>query len=153
MTVYLRDKKLEYFVISYHNPENADFYCRTIEDLDPKDGSKVFAKVINAETEYKLSDFYLTFDVFLTMTDAAIQKVLREVDSQELAKALKAANKELQDKIFGNMSKREALMLQEDMEYMGPVRYKDVRVAQEKILDIVKKLEADGEIVFEGETA
>ncbi len=150
MTVYLRDNKLERFAISHHNPENADFYCRTINDLDTKDGLTVLAKVINADTEYKLSDFTkLPFNVFLKMTNAAIQKVLREVDSQELAKALKAVDKKVQDKIFENMSKRVASMLQEDMEYMGPVRLKDVEEAQEKILNIVKELAAVGEIVIE----
>jgi flagellar motor switch protein FliG len=81
------------------------------------------------------------------LDDRAIQKVLREVDSQELAKALKSVDTEVQDKIFRNMSKRAAGMLKEDMEYMGPVRLKDVEEAQQKIVSIIRHLEDTGEIV------
>jgi flagellar motor switch protein FliG len=69
------------------------------------------------------------------------------VDSQELAKALKSVDSEVQDKIFKNMSKRAASMLKEDMEYMGPVRLKDVEEAQQKIVSIIRHLEDTGEIV------
>jgi flagellar motor switch protein FliG len=72
---------------------------------------------------------------------------MREVDSQELAKALKSVDTEVQDKIFKNMSKRAATMLKEDMEYMGPVRLKDVEEAQQKIVSIIRHLEDTGEIV------
>jgi flagellar motor switch protein FliG len=72
---------------------------------------------------------------------------MREVDSQELAKALKSVDSEVQDKIFKNMSKRAASMLKEDMEYMGPVRLKDVEEAQQKIVSIIRHLEDTGEIV------
>ncbi|MDR2500619.1 MAG: flagellar motor switch protein FliG [Treponema sp.] len=81
------------------------------------------------------------------LDDKAIQKVMREVDSQELAKALKSVDTEVQDKIFRNMSKRAAGMLKEDMEYMGPVRLKDVEEAQQKIVSIIRHLEDTGEIV------
>jgi flagellar motor switch protein FliG len=81
------------------------------------------------------------------LDDRAIQKVMREVDSQELAKALKSVDTEVQDKIFRNMSKRAAGMLKEDMEYMGPVRLKDVEEAQQKIVSIIRHLEDTGEIV------
>jgi flagellar motor switch protein FliG len=72
---------------------------------------------------------------------------MREVDSQELAKALKSVDTEVQDKIFRNMSKRAAGMLKEDMEYMGPIRLKDVEEAQQKIVSIIRHLEDTGEIV------
>jgi len=72
---------------------------------------------------------------------------MREVDSQELAKALKSVDSEVQDKIFKNMSKRAASMLKEDMEYMGPVRLKDVEESQQKIVSIIRHLEDTGEIV------
>jgi flagellar motor switch protein FliG len=73
---------------------------------------------------------------------------MREVDSQELAKALKSVDSEVQDKIFKNMSKRAATMLKEDMEYMGPVRLKDVEEAQQKVVSIIRHLEDNGEIVI-----
>jgi len=87
------------------------------------------------------------FEDIVMLDDKAIQKVMREVDSQELAKALKSVDSEVQDKIFKNMSKRAASMLKEDMEYMGPVRLKDVEEAQQKIVSIIRHLEDTGEIV------
>jgi flagellar motor switch protein FliG len=88
------------------------------------------------------------FEDIVMLDDRAIQKVLREVDSQELAKALKSVDTEVQDKIFRNMSKRAAGMLKEDMEYMGPVRLKDVEESQQKIVSIIRHLEDTGEIVI-----
>jgi flagellar motor switch protein FliG len=88
------------------------------------------------------------FEDIVMLDDRAIQKVLREVDTQELAKALKSVDTEVQDKIFRNMSKRAAGMLKEDMEYMGPVRLKDVEEAQQKIVSIIRHLEDTGEIVI-----
>jgi flagellar motor switch protein FliG len=87
------------------------------------------------------------FEDIVMLDDRAIQKVLREVDTAELAKALKAVDSEVQDKIFRNMSKRAATLLKEDMEYMGPIRLKDVEEAQQKIVSIIRKLEEQGEIV------
>ncbi|MDR3193076.1 MAG: flagellar motor switch protein FliG [Treponema sp.] len=87
------------------------------------------------------------FEDIVTLDDRAIQKVLREVDSQELSKALKSVDTEVQDKIFRNMSKRAAQMLKEDMEYMGPIRLKDVEESQQKIVSIIRHLEDTGEIV------
>ena len=87
------------------------------------------------------------FEDIVLLDDKAIQKVLRELDNQDLAKALKAVDTEVQEKIFRNMSKRAAALLREDMEFMGPIRLKDVEEAQQKIVNIIRKLEEDGEIV------
>ena len=88
------------------------------------------------------------FEDIVMLDNRAIQKVLRDVDQQELAKALKSVDTEVQDKIFGNMSKRAASMLKEDMEFMGPVRLKDVEEAQQKIVSIIRRLEDSGDIVI-----
>ncbi len=87
------------------------------------------------------------FEDIVMLDDRAIQKVLREVDVTEMAKALKSVDTEVQDKIFRNMSKRAATLLKEDMEYMGPIRMKDVEESQQKIVSIIRKLEEQGEIV------
>jgi flagellar motor switch protein FliG len=87
------------------------------------------------------------FEDIVLLDDRAIQKVLREVDTAELAKALKAVDSEVQDKIYRNMSKRASTLLKEDMEYMGPIRLKDVEEAQQRIVSIIRKLEEQGEIV------
>lgn len=88
------------------------------------------------------------FEDIVMLDDKAIQKVLREVDTQELAKALKGVDAEVQDKIYRNMSKRAASLLKEDMEFMGPTRRKDVEEAQQKIVAIIRKLEEQGEVVI-----
>jgi len=88
------------------------------------------------------------FEDIVMLDDRSIQKVLREVDSGELAKALKSVDEEVQDKVFRNMSKRAAGMLKEDMEFMGPIRVKDVEEAQQKIVSIIRKLEEAGEIII-----
>ncbi len=88
------------------------------------------------------------FEDILSLDNRAIQTVLREVDNNELALALKNTNEEVQKIIFDNLSSRLASMIQEDMEYMGPVRLKDVEDAQQKIVNIIRKLEDSGEIVI-----
>ena len=87
------------------------------------------------------------FEDILTLDDRSIQRVLREVDNNELAIALKNANEDVQNAIFNNLSKRLAVMIREDMDFMGPVRMKDVEEAQQKIVNIIRKLEEAGEIV------
>ena len=89
-----------------------------------------------------------SFDMIADMSDRDVQKLLREIDTDELAKALKAADDNVQNKIFLNMSQRAAAVLNEDMEFMGPVRKADVLEAQRHIIDILKRLEQDGDIVL-----
>ena len=88
------------------------------------------------------------FEDILLLEDRAIQRVLREVDNNDLAVSLKSANEQVQTAIFNNLSKRLAVMIKEDMEFMGPVRMKDVEEAQQKIVNIIRKLEDAGEIVI-----
>lgn len=88
------------------------------------------------------------FEDILLLEDRAIQRVLREVDNNDLAIALKSANEQVQTAIFNNLSKRLAVMIKEDMDFMGPVRMKDVEEAQQKIVNIIRKLEDAGEIVI-----
>ena len=88
------------------------------------------------------------FEDILSLDDKSIQRVLREVDNNELAVALKSANEEVQNVIFNNLSKRLATMIREDMDFMGPVRLKDVEEAQQKIVNIIRKLEDSGEIII-----
>jgi flagellar motor switch protein FliG len=90
------------------------------------------------------------FEDVRLVDDKGIQAVLREVDNAELALALKTASTELQNKIFGNMSERAAALVKEDMQFMGPVRVSDVEAAQQRIVDIVRRLEESGEIIIAG---
>ncbi len=88
------------------------------------------------------------FEDILMLDDRSIQRVLREVENGELAVALKNANEDVQNAIFNNMSTRLADMIREDMEYMGPVRLKDVEEAQQKIVNVIRRLEDSAEIVI-----
>ena len=88
------------------------------------------------------------FEDILLLDDRAIQRVLRDVDNNDLAISLKSTNEQVQNAIFNNLSKRLAVMIKEDMEFMGPVRMKDVEEAQQKIVNIIRKLEDAGEIVI-----
>ena len=74
--------------------------------------------------------------------------MLPDVDNNDLAVALKGANEQVQNAIFNNLSKRLVVMIKEDMEFMGPVRMKDVEEAQQKIVNIIRKLEDSGEIII-----
>lgn len=88
------------------------------------------------------------FEDILLLDDRTVQRVLRDVDNNDLTIALKSANEEVRNLIFNNLSKRLATMIQEDMEFMGPVRMKDVEEAQQKIVNVIRKLEDAGEIVI-----
>ncbi len=88
------------------------------------------------------------FEDIMLLDDRAIQRVLRDVDNNDLAVALKSANEDVQSTIFKNLSKRLASMIKEDMEFMGPIRMKDVEEAQQKIVGVIRKLEDSGEIVI-----
>ena len=88
------------------------------------------------------------FEDILSLDDRSVQRVLREVDNNELAVALKGSNEDVQNLIFSNLSKRLATMIKEDMEFMGPVRMKDVDEAQQKIVNIIRKLEDSAEIII-----
>ncbi|HNV45963.1 MAG TPA: FliG C-terminal domain-containing protein, partial [Spirochaetota bacterium] len=90
----------------------------------------------------------IEFEKICEMLDRHIQKVLREVDTQDLAIALKGTSAELQGAIFRNMSPRASSLLREDMDFMGPVRREDVESRQEKILNIVIKLAECGDIII-----
>lgn len=88
------------------------------------------------------------FEDILQLDNRSIQRFLREVDNNELALALKGATEEVQTVIYNNMSKRLSEMIKEDIEFMGPVRLKDVEEAQQKIVNIIRKLEDAGEIII-----
>ncbi len=90
------------------------------------------------------------FEDIIRLDDRGIQAMLKEVQNDELALALKTASEDLKQKIFSNMSERAATLIKEEMEFMGPVRVSDVEAAQQKIVEIVRKLEESGEIVIPG---
>ncbi len=87
------------------------------------------------------------FEDIIYLDDRSIQIVVRQIDNRELAMALKVASDQVKDRIFKNITKRMAEMLKEEMDYMGPVRMRDVEDAQQKIVNVIRKLEDAGEII------
>ncbi|MCT1903748.1 flagellar motor switch protein FliG [Oceanobacillus sojae] len=88
------------------------------------------------------------FEDIVTLDNRAIQRVIREVDNDDLRLALKVASNEVKDIVFNNMSERMVTTFKEEMEYMGPVRLKDVEEAQTRIVNVIRGLEEKGEIVI-----
>jgi flagellar motor switch protein FliG len=149
IAVSLFDKHKTDSYFDKYDETNARTYCDTINKLTLKGESWVFARIISENAPCFLNSLFpLKFDMILELDNMAIQKVLREVDSQELVKALKGEKEPVKEKIFSNMSERAAQMLKDDMEYMGPIGINDVMESQEKILAIIFHLGDCGEIVI-----
>ena len=115
------------------------------------------AKVILESIEQKnpqlageIKRLMFLFEDLLFVDDKGIQRILREVDKKDLAMSMKVSEDKLKQKIFSNMSERAQELLKEELQYMGPVRLKDVEMAQTRIVEIVKQLEDQGEIVVAG---
>ncbi|MCF7800578.1 MAG: flagellar motor switch protein FliG [Candidatus Marinimicrobia bacterium] len=96
----------------------------------------------------EITGLMFLFEDIVTLSDNAIQMILKDIDSKTLALALKATGEELREKVYQNMSERAAEMLKDELQYLGPVRVRDVEDAQKKILDVVHDLEDSGEIVL-----
>lgn len=88
------------------------------------------------------------FEDVVILDDRSIQRVLREVDMKDLALALKGSSEEVADLIYRNMSSRASQMLKEDIDFLGPVRLRDVEETQQKIVSIIRRLEESGEIII-----
>jgi flagellar motor switch protein FliG len=104
----------------------------------------------NPELVEEIRRLMFVFEDILQVNDKGIQSVLKEVANEELALALKTASDDLREKIFRNMSERAAQLIKEEMEFMGPVRVSDVESSQQKIVDIVRRLEDAGELIISG---
>jgi len=123
-------------------------YCANINDLELKDDNWIYATKIeeNQKINFKKPGSCTDFDMLSILDDRSIQKVIREVDWNILAQALKSAEKKTFKAILRNMSKRAARMLIEEMEYMCVIRLEDVKKARMMIVSIMRHLEDIGEI-------
>jgi flagellar motor switch protein FliG len=100
------------------------------------------------ELAEKVKESMFVFEDIITINDVEIQRILREVDNRELCMALKGTSEEVIETISRNLSKRAALTLKEDMEFLGPVRLVDVEKAQQKIVALIRRLDEAGEITI-----
>jgi len=105
-------------------------------------------EIEDAELAEEIRKRMFVFEDIINLDSASIQRFIREIDNNDLAVALKGATDEVAEVIYGNMSKRMAEMIKEDMEFMGPVRLRDVEEAQQKIVNVIRKLEEAGEIII-----
>lgn len=139
-----------------------------VPEARPAGGAKRLADILNMidrEVERDVLDFITTsdlelaneikhsmfaFDDIVQLDDRSMQRVLREVDSRELAVALKAAGDKVKAKIFKNISERAGAMIREEIEYMGPKRLSEVQEAQQHVVDAIRALEESGDIVMPG---
>jgi len=104
-------------------------------------------EVQDPELAEEIKKLMFVFEDLVTLDERSVQRILREVENQDLVLALKGASQEVSNKIFNNMSKRASDMLREDIQFLGPVRLRDVEEAQQRIVNVIRKLEDTGEIV------
>jgi flagellar motor switch protein FliG len=104
----------------------------------------------NQELADEIKKMMFVFEDVVLVEDRSMQRVLKEIDTSELALALKSASEEVQEKIFKNISKRAAELIKEEIEYMGPVRLRDVEESQQRIVNVIRRLEEEGEVVVAG---
>jgi len=105
-------------------------------------------EVQDPELAEEIKKLMFVFEDVIHLDDRSIQQVLREVDQKDLALALKGSSEEVKEKVKKNMSKRAAELIEEEIEFMGPVRLRDVEEAQQRIVGIIRRLEDSGEIVI-----
>lgn len=137
-------------------------------DLSVSGGAKTIAEILNliettaeknilqsieaedTELASEIKNMMFVFDDLILLDDRGIQRLLKEVETKDLAIALKAASDEVKNKIFSNVSERVAVLVKEEMEFMGPMRLTDVESAQQRIVENVRRLEEEGQIVVAG---
>jgi len=104
----------------------------------------------NSDLAGEIKNMMFVFDDLVLLDDRSIQRLLKEVETKDLSIALKAASEEVRSKIYSNVSERVAVMIKEEMEFMGPMRLSDVEAAQQRIVEAVRHLEEEGQVVISG---
>jgi len=119
-----------------------------INALKPERGEKLLEQIKekNEELSERIQEMMFQFEILLKVDDRGIQALLREISNDMLVVALKGCDPQIGDKIMGNMSKRAATLLREDMEVKGPIKLSEVEIAQKEILDVARRLAEAGDI-------
>jgi flagellar motor switch protein FliG len=122
--------------------------------INAEESKKILEAIEEEQPELALSirNLMFTFDDLISVPPASIREIVSNVDKRQLALALRGANDDLRAQIFKSMSSRAVEMLKEDMEVLGPVRSREVARAQQEILTLARRLEAEGKIVLKLET-
>lgn len=148
--------------LEYHFQDSAG------RDLSVSGGAKTIAEILNiietsaeknilqaieaenADLAAEIKNMMFVFDDLVLLDDRGIQRLLKEVETKDLAVSLKAASEEVKNKIFANVSERVGVLVKEEIEFMGPMRLSDVEAAQQRIVETVRRLEEEGQIVIAG---
>ena len=122
--------------------------------LNAEESKKILESIEEAQPELALNirNLMFTFEDLVTVPPATIREIVSGVDKRQLALALRGANEELRAQVFKAMSSRAVEMLKEDMEVLGPVRSREVAQAQQEILNLARRLEAEGKVILKLET-
>jgi flagellar motor switch protein FliG len=104
----------------------------------------------DADLAAQIKNMMFVFEDLVLLDDRSVQRLLKEVETKDLAIALKAASDEIKNKIYINVSERVATMIKEEMEFLGPMRLSDVEAAQQKVVEAIRRLEEEGQIVVSG---
>lgn len=122
--------------------------------LNAEESKRILETIEEGQPELALSirNLMFTFEDLVTVPPATIREIVSGVDKKQLAMALRGANEELRAAIFKSMSSRAVEMLKEDMEVLGPVRSREVAQAQQEILNLARRLEAEGKVILKLET-
>ena len=129
---------------------------RSVADILNQMDSSMESQILQGMEEQKqgmadeIRRLMFVFEDLIQVDDRSMMALLKEINNENLKLALKTSSEELKEKIFKNMSERAVEMLKEDLEVMGPVRLKDVEVAQQAIIKTAKKLEGEGKLALSG---
>jgi flagellar motor switch protein FliG len=144
------------------------FATSAMRDLSVSGGAKAIADILNlvetsaekhilqtleaenAELAAEIKNMMFVFDDLVLLDDRSVQRLLKEVETKDLSIALKAASDDVKNKIYTNVSERVSVMIKEEMEFMGPMRLSDVEAAQQRIVETIRRLEEEGQIVISG---
>jgi flagellar motor switch protein FliG len=140
---------------AFHRSGGVRAVADLLNQLDKEMSKNLLARLEerNATLSAAIRKKLFSFEDLLRLQPADLQRVLREVDSANLAVAMKSASETLRERIYGSISKRAAESLKEELEMLGPVRLKDVEAAQDAIIQVVRRLEEEGQIALESDSA
>jgi flagellar motor switch protein FliG len=138
---------------AFHRSGGVRSVADLLNQLDKEMSKHLLARLEerNAALGAQIRKKLFSFEDVNRLQPADLQRVLREVDSSNLAVAMKSASEALRERIYASISKRAAESLKEELEMLGPVRLKDVEAAQEAIIQVVRRLEEEGQITLDAE--
>jgi flagellar motor switch protein FliG len=140
---------------AFHHSGGVRAVADLINELDKDLSKNLLARLEerNAALSAAIRKKLFSFEDLVRLQPMDLQRVLREIDSANLAIAMKSASEPLRERIFSSMSRRAAEGLKDEIDLLGPVRFKDVEAAQESIIQVVRRLEEESQITLDSEGA